>query len=249
MWLDFLQYQLYRDGPEPDPQYLQGVSVWAQSSLHFALFLWKGRIFWRMRPEMQSLSPENSIVRSSRRDTWEESSCPIFLIMLNEWTKHYSLPWQPLASAHGGAQTRGWGACRRPFRCWQRGSGKQQRETDVAVTPGYSPLSSPGGTWIPSRGVHLGPPRPGWLPHAFTSCCNTGQSSRHWEKHAGPPPEAGDSEGGPAWVANVTPPSWTHAFQLPCSSHRGDPVIWVTAGGVGWFASAMYGWQRSPDRD
>lgn len=134
-----------------------------QSSLHSILLPLCGKGEHSGLWGRKGLSLENSFGRSSRGGTGEELLCPIFLIILNEWTKHFTaLPgglWPlhmaehermilALARDHSGAGRRAQ-------------AGKQQQETEVAVTPGYSPLLSPGGSWILSRKGTPGSPT-GW---------------------------------------------------------------------------------------
>lgn len=133
-----------------------------QSSLHSILLplCWKGEHsgLWGRK----GLSLESCFSRSSRGGIGEELLCSIFLIIQNEWTKHFTaLPgglWPlhmaehermilALARDHSGAGRRA-------------RVGKQQ-ETKVAVTPGYSPLLSLGGSWILSRKGTPGSPT-GW---------------------------------------------------------------------------------------
>lgn len=72
--------------------------------------------------------------------------------------------------------------------------GEQQQETFPAVTPGCSPLLSPGGTWIPSRGEHLPPPPLGLDGgHTPSLPANVGQNSQHCE---GPAEPRGEGMGG-----------------------------------------------------
>lgn len=138
-----------------------------QSYLHGILlsFYWKEEHsgLWGRKV----LSLENYFGRSSRGDTGEELSCSIFLISLNEWTKHFIVFPGGLWPLHMAEHESMIMALARDHSGVGRGTqvGKQQQETEVAVTPGYSPLLSPGGR-------HLDTFQKGntWVPHSLDGC-------------------------------------------------------------------------------
>lgn len=110
----------------------------------------------------KGLSLENCFGRSSRGGTGEELSCSIFLIILNEWTEHVTALPGGLWPLHVAEHERVVLALARDHSgAGRRAQVGKQQETEVAVTPGYSPLLSPGGSWILSRKGTPGSPT-GW---------------------------------------------------------------------------------------
>lgn len=150
---------------------------------HFAPSLLKGRTFWHMRQERPIF----------RESCWETLQGRYKRTLLPSFPNHpkwvnktlYSLPWQPLASAHGGTWMYDCPACPRPFRCRQEGTGwEATRNRSCSYTwilHFFWALGAPG--YFP-EGEHLGSPWPGWLPHTFASCWNIGQNSQRCEEHA-----------------------------------------------------------------
>lgn len=108
--------------------------------------------------------------RSSRRDVWEELSCPVSLIILKEGTKHFTASagslWPPHMAAHECMFAVLAGDLSGVGRRAQAGSNKEQK---LAATPGYSPPLSPGGTWMLSRRGTPGCPM-AWMAATDLGC-------------------------------------------------------------------------------
>lgn len=162
----------------------------------------------------------------------------------------HSLPWWPLASAHGRTWKYDHGTYPRPFRCRQEDAGWEATTRNRScsytwILTSFEPWGRAPG-YLPER-EHLGSPQPGWLPHTFPSCLNIGQNSQYCENHTDPTSEEGYSEMGVGseWV---TPQSWTQVLQLflllgkmiffseATVITQEWPKPPIPVGGIGWLA-------------